>query len=266
MPAAAVTVNKKKREEEEKEKEEQGSTSYRQQQQQQRDDPRQAYAGTPGSPDSARRSGGGGSKSLLCASCEDKLPYQSAVRTVYQRGATQSLVAVLIVANFIVTVVEKEIDPYAEDLQFHRRAWFLLDQLFTWAFLVELLVNIYGSWMCAFWQSGWNWFDFIIVTISVLSSVGALKGPLKLLKTFRAFRVFRLFKRVKALNKIIVALIRAIPGAKQRQQQQQQQQQHSSSSSCALCRPLHILSRDACMHAPCPHTPRTQARLRDLCA
>ena len=215
MPAAAITVNKKKREEEEKE--EQGSASHRQQQQQQqqRDDPRQANAATPGSPGSARRSGGG-SRSVLCASCEDKLPYQAAVRTAYERGATQGLVAVLIVANFIVTVIEKEIDPYAEDLQFHRRAWFLLDQLFTWAFVVELLINIYGSWMCAFWQSGWNWFDFIIVTISVLSSVGALKGPLKLLKTFRAFRVFRLFKRVKALNKIIVALIRAIPGGQQR--------------------------------------------------
>jgi hypothetical protein len=28
----------------------------------------------------------------------------------------------------------------------------------------------------------------------------------------RAFRVFRLFKRIKSLNKIMVSLVRAIPG------------------------------------------------------
>ena len=164
------------------------------------------------------------------------LPGQAAVRHVYQLGVTQALVAVLIMTNFLCTIIEKEIDPYSPDLQFHSPTWFLIDQVFTWCFVIELAVNMYGSWFAAFWRSGWNWFDFIIVFISVLSSAGALTGPLKLLKTLRAFRVFRLFKRIEALNKIISALFRAIPGAKALPQ--------------SLAEPF----------LPLPHSPRAHAR------
>ena len=37
-------------------------------------------------------------------------------------------------------------------------------------------------------------------------------SPLGQLKMMRAFRVFRLFKRIKSLNKVVMALIKAIPG------------------------------------------------------
>jgi hypothetical protein len=161
---------------------------------------------------SSSSEGGGGGSASSCSACENRLPHQEAVREFYQRGWVQGLVAVLIVGNFIVTVIEKEIDPFEPELQYYEAAWSTIDHIFTWAFVVELLVNMYGSWLCAFWYSGWNVFDFFIVLVSVLASAGALQGPLKLLKVLRAFRVFRLFKRIKALNKIITALIRAIPG------------------------------------------------------
>ena len=54
--------------------------------------------------------------------------------------------------------------------------------------------------------------DFLIVLVGVIMLTPADLGELQKLKLLRAFRVFRLFKRVPSLNKIIVALVKAIPG------------------------------------------------------
>ena len=74
-------------------------------------------------------------------------------------------------------------------------------------------------WSCGgpykkFWASGWNRFDFIVVAVGVLLMTGIVPpgSPLGNLKMMRAFRVFRLFKRIKSLNKVVMALIKAIPG------------------------------------------------------
>jgi hypothetical protein len=90
------------------------------------------------------------------------------------------------------------------------------DRFFNIVFLIELLMNIYGSGgpFRRFWSSGWNVFDFFIVVIGVIFMTGAIPpdNPLSNLKMLRAFRVFRLFKRIKSLNKIVVALLRSLPG------------------------------------------------------
>ena len=74
-------------------------------------------------------------------------------------------------------------------------------------------------WSCGgpyrkFWSSGWNIFDFIVVFAGLFLMSGVLSPghPLSNLKMMRAFRVFRLFKRIESLNKVIMALLRAIPG------------------------------------------------------
>merc|ERR1719456_1258156 len=72
---------------------------------------------------------------------------------------------------------------------------------------------MYAYWLCRFWKSAWNVFDFIVVSIGLLTMFNApLPGPFKMLRMMRAFRVFRLFKRIKSLNKIMVSLARAVPG------------------------------------------------------
>jgi len=142
---------------------------------------------------------------------EGRLPAQLAVKRYYETAVSQWLVAAVIVLNFLVTVAEKEIDPFERSIQQLPVLWLGLDITFTTIFVVELIINMYANWLCLFWLSGWNVFDFVIVLISVLNLTGALAG-VGFLKTLRTFRVFRLFKRVKALNEIITALMRAIPG------------------------------------------------------
>mmetsp|Transcript_96101 Transcript_96101/g.150342 ORF Transcript_96101/g.150342 Transcript_96101/m.150342 type:complete len:357 (+) Transcript_96101:3-1073(+) len=89
----------------------------------------------------------------------------------------------------------------------------VLEDCFNVLFFLELLVNAYGLWMRPFFQSWWNWFDLLVVSIGVLDSCRVpLPGPMKLIRMLRAFRVFRLFGRIQSLKKILVMIHSAIPG------------------------------------------------------
>jgi len=142
-----------------------------------------------------------------------KLPYQDEVFNTYHAPRVVGTVALIIMANFLVNVIEKEIDADPDNPRYPE-FWANADNVFNIIFIIELFANIYstGGPIRRFWASGWNVFDTVIVTVSFLTMIDALKPPLDQLKLLRAFRVFRLFKRVKALNQIIVSLFNSIPG------------------------------------------------------
>ena len=139
---------------------------------------------------------------------EEILPHQFAVYAFYRKDFIQVPIAFVIAANFLVTILEKEIDPFR--IQKYPNVWLVLDYVFNSIFILELMLNLYGSWFFEFWKSGWNVFDFIVVLSGVLTM--AQVAALKQLKMLRAFRIFRLFKRIRSLNKIVTALLKAIPG------------------------------------------------------
>ena len=140
------------------------------------------------------------------------LPYQKEVRAAYTNPIVVWTVAAIIMANFIINILEKEYDPDLERMKF-TSFWEGADVVFNILFLIELLWNMYGyGFGKRFWHSGWNVFDFVIVAVGILLITGIELGELSKLKLLRAFRVFRLFKRIKSLNRIIMSLIAAIPG------------------------------------------------------
>jgi len=143
-------------------------------------------------------------------------PKRELARKIYTNSWLQMFVAGLILGNFLVNIIEKEIDPFPAELQHYTTTWESFDAFFNLAFFVELLLNMwgFGGPYKHFWNSGWNVFDFIVVFVGMLlMSTDALDNtPLSQLKMLRTFRVFRLFKRVKSLKKIVDALINAIPG------------------------------------------------------
>ena len=139
----------------------------------------------------------------------------------------QWTIAVLIMGNFITNIVEKQIDPFADDgILFPACAmsptpyscpWFVIETVWNVIFILELVWNMWGCFYITtikghFFCSGWNCFDFLVVATSLPLMTGAAIPGLGMLRMLRAFRVFRLFKRVKSLNKIIVALVKAVPG------------------------------------------------------
>jgi voltage-gated sodium channel len=59
-----------------------------------------------------------------------------------------------------------------------------------------------------FFKDGWNWFDFIIVVISLVPAAGSLS----VLRALRILRVLRLLSLIPSMRMIVEAGIRALPG------------------------------------------------------
>eukprot|EP00927_Polykrikos_kofoidii_P031248 TRINITY_DN2689_c0_g1_i4.p2 TRINITY_DN2689_c0_g1~~TRINITY_DN2689_c0_g1_i4.p2 ORF type:complete len:365 (+),score=65.38 TRINITY_DN2689_c0_g1_i4:36-1130(+) len=138
--------------------------------------------------------------------------YKLEVYLFYHSRKMQIFVAGLILTNFFVECTQRQIDPDSAAFRWGV-VWEAFEGFFSVCFLLELLVNMYGSWMRPFFRHVWNWFDMFVVLIGILSITKCpLPGPLKLVRMFRAFRVFRLFARIESLMKILVSLERALPG------------------------------------------------------
>lgn len=138
------------------------------------------------------------------------LPGQGKVERFYNSNHIQIAVAVLIGANFLTNIIEKEVDPYGTE---HKDTFGAFELFYNICFTVELAVNMYAHWCKKFWASKWNIFDVTVVTIGIINTMNLpLPKAFSLLRMMRAFRVFRLFKRVHSLNKIIVAIAHAVPG------------------------------------------------------
>lgn len=138
---------------------------------------------------------------------------QNAVKEFYDLDSVQIYVAILIFLNFIVEAVNAQLLP--EEGSPTETVFLIFEYIFNVSFLIELIVNMYGSWFTRFWASGWNLFDFIIVGVSIMAMVLPDLPGITVLRLFRAFRVFRLFKRIPSLKKIIEGVLQAIPGVTQ---------------------------------------------------
>ncbi|MBB3038400.1 ion transporter [Hoyosella altamirensis] len=83
----------------------------------------------------------------------------------------------------------------------------LMNQLILAVFVVEILIKLvaFGP---RFFKSGWNVFDFLIISISLIPT----SGPLAILRTLRILRVLRLLSTVKRLRLLVESLMQAMPG------------------------------------------------------
>lgn len=82
-----------------------------------------------------------------------------------------------------------------------------LDRLCLWIFTVELLLKLF-AFRLAFFKSGWNIFDFLIVGISwVPGSEG-----LSVLRALRVLRLLRVISVAPSLRRVVEGLVTALPG------------------------------------------------------
>lgn len=82
-----------------------------------------------------------------------------------------------------------------------------LDSICLGIFLVELVLKLI-AYRLSFWRSGWNIFDFVVVTIALLPDAG-IWGVLRAL---RVLRVMRLLTVVPQMRRVVAAFLHAIPG------------------------------------------------------
>ena len=84
-----------------------------------------------------------------------------------------------------------------------------------WIFIIEIIVKLlaYGL---AYFKDPWNWFDMIIVGVSMASGLAFMSAfravrVLRVLKSLKALRGTKLIGSVKHLQVIINAIVKSIP-------------------------------------------------------
>ena len=82
-----------------------------------------------------------------------------------------------------------------------------LDTALLSIFTLEISAKLY-AYRLRFFKSGWNVFDFLIVTIAWVPA----SGPLSVLRAFRVLRILRLLSVVPQMRRVITALGHSIPG------------------------------------------------------
>ncbi len=82
-----------------------------------------------------------------------------------------------------------------------------LDDICLGIFLFELVLKII-AYRWSFWRSGWNIFDFVVVTIALLPDAGVWG----VLRALRVLRVMRLLTVVPQMRRVVAAFLHAIPG------------------------------------------------------
>jgi hypothetical protein len=133
---------------------------------------------------------------------------QEGMSHIYNGFRCQVGVAAMISLCFLNNAIECQIAPDGQYPGVFKK----LELFWCVVFSAELAVNVYAHFFWEFVSSGWNWFDLLVVVVSIVGLAGPDLPAVNTLRLMRAFRVFRLFKRLKSLRKILNGLERAIPG------------------------------------------------------
>ncbi|KAK7123093.1 hypothetical protein R3I94_020015 [Phoxinus phoxinus] len=108
-----------------------------------------------------------------------------------------------------------------EDINIERRRVIKIileyaDKVFTYIFIVEMLLKWVAYGFKTYFTNAWCWLDFLIVDVSLVSLTANLMGysdlgPIKSLRTLRALRPLRALSRFEGMRVVVNALVGAIP-------------------------------------------------------
>uniref|UniRef100_A0A8C8SMQ1 Sodium channel protein n=1 Tax=Pelusios castaneus TaxID=367368 RepID=A0A8C8SMQ1_9SAUR len=90
------------------------------------------------------------------------------------------------------------------------------DKIFTYIFVLEMLLKWVAYGFKKYFTNAWCWLDFLIVGVSLISLIAnslgySEMGPIKSLRTLRALRPLRALSRFEGMRVVVNALIGAIP-------------------------------------------------------
>lgn len=134
----------------------------------------------------------------------DEKTHNSEIERIIEHPWFRHSITALIVMNAVVLGVltyEKSLTPgLASSLH-------LLDQMVTYVFAVEIILKLF-VYRLQFFKSGWNWFDFLVVGVSLAPG----SSSFSVTRALRVLRVLRLLHVVPMLKRITEALLKALPG------------------------------------------------------
>ena len=114
-----------------------------------------------------------------------------------------TVVSIIILNAVLIGATTYELDPlFLETIH-------LLDYGITIFFVIEILIRFIGEKQKAdFFKSGWNIFDTVIVTISLIPIPN--NSSFLVLRLLRIFRVLRLISVIPELKQIIEAILESV--------------------------------------------------------
>ncbi|MFL2525542.1 MAG: ion transporter [Pelagibacteraceae bacterium] len=114
-----------------------------------------------------------------------------------------SVVTIIILNAILIGATTYKLDPlFLEVIHF-------LDYVITIFFVIEILIRFIGEPIKSnFFKNGWNIFDTIIVTISLIPIPNS--SSFLVLRLLRVFRVLRLISVIPELKQIIEAILQSI--------------------------------------------------------
>ena len=128
----------------------------------------------------------------------------SRLETAIEGELFRNFITTLIVVNAIILGVltyERTLpDGFVASL-----SWF--DRAVTLIFAVEIGLKLV-VYRLNFFRSGWNWFDFLVVGVSLIPGGAAFS----VLRAMRVLRILRLLHIVPMMRRITEALLNALPG------------------------------------------------------
>ncbi|XP_054871206.1 sodium channel, voltage-gated, type I-like, alpha isoform X4 [Amphiprion ocellaris] len=107
-------------------------------------------------------------------------------------------------------------DVYIEKRKTIKTMLEFADKIFTYIFILEMLLKWVAYGFAKYFTNAWCWLDFLIVDVSLVSLIAnALEfnelGPIKSLRTLRALRPLRALSRFEGMRVVVNALLGAIP-------------------------------------------------------
>ncbi|XP_059812015.1 sodium channel protein type 8 subunit alpha-like isoform X6 [Hypanus sabinus] len=107
-------------------------------------------------------------------------------------------------------------DIYIEQRKTIRTILEYADKIFTYIFILEMLLKWVAYGFQKYFTNAWCWLDFLIVDVSLVSLVAnalgySELGAIKSLRTLRALRPLRALSRFEGMRVVVNALVGAIP-------------------------------------------------------
>ncbi|XP_054463082.1 sodium channel protein type 4 subunit alpha B [Anoplopoma fimbria] len=107
-------------------------------------------------------------------------------------------------------------DIYLEQRQVIKTVLEYADQVFTYVFVLEMILKWVAYGFKTYFTNAWCWLDFLIVDVSLVSLTANILGyselgAIKSLRTLRALRPLRALSRFEGMRVVVNALVGAIP-------------------------------------------------------
>lgn len=138
------------------------------------------------------------------------LGYQMRVRLWYDSANVQYFFTGMILLNFITILISATSFALAKtaEAKANKETLQVIDQVFVFIFLIELVINMYGNWFWHFWEvSKWNHFDFIVIALSLaVDNFSAVRVA----RVVRLLRVLRVAGKLESLRTIVATFDRSM--------------------------------------------------------